>query len=97
MDLNERKARIVARGEISDHSHIVTGDAVVTRNEAGELLISVGNEGAVMRHLLESAWLNGTEVWTTEHDDIALSEGTYTYVPQMEFDPFEKKIREITD
>lgn len=69
-----RKNRIIARGEHSNHSHVITGDAEVTRNAKGETLIEVGNEGAILKHILETDWLKGKETWTTEHNDIDLSE-----------------------
>lgn len=74
MKNSERKNRIIARGEHSNHSHVIVGDAEVTRNAQGEILIEVGNEGAVLRHLLESDWLEGRESWTKEHHDIPLHE-----------------------
>ena len=83
-----RKERIIARGEHSNHCHVVTGDAVV-KNENAEIIIEAGNEGAVLRHLLESNWLEGQEVWTKEHHDIQLNKGTYKYIPQKEYNPFE--------
>lgn len=96
MKKTERLSRIIARGEHSNHSHIVTGDAVV-RNEKGEIIIEVGQEGAVLRHLLESEWLAGREVWTEEHTDIKIEPGTYKYVPQLEYDPYEEVIRQVRD
>ena len=94
----DRKQRIIARGELSDHAHVVTGDAVVERDDNGNIVISVGSEGAVIKHLLESAWLEGNEVWTKEHEDIIMKPNKkYNYVPQEEYDPFAKIIREVLD
>lgn len=73
MNTNERKNRIIARGEHSNHSHVIVGDAEVTRNKKGEIIIEVGAEGAMLRHILETDWLDGREVWTEEHKDIDLS------------------------
>lgn len=97
MNLTQRKNRIIARGEFSNHSHVVTGDAEV-RRENGKILVEVGNEGAVLKHILETAWLDGQEVWTGEHTDIALEPGqTYEFIQQSEYDPYEDKIREVRD
>lgn len=113
MTKSERKSRVIARGEGSNHSHVICGDAVV-RNVNGEILIEIGNEGAVLRHLLETDWLTGKETWTREHADIDLSEmpgqirhgdvmldkvgeRTYKYIPQMEYDPYDEIIRQVRD
>jgi hypothetical protein len=96
MKKEQRSNRIIARGEHSGHCHVVVGEAEVSRNEKGEILIEVTGKASI-RHLLESAWLAGEEVWTKEHEDIPLEKGTYRYVPQQEFDPAEKKIREVRD
>lgn len=73
MNKQDRKSRIIARGENSNHCHVITGDAIV-RNENGEVIIELGNEDAILRHLLEDQWLGGKEVWTEEHGDINLTE-----------------------
>lgn len=113
MNKQERKNRVIAQGEHSNHSHIITGDAIV-RNERGEILIEVGNEGAVLKHLLESNWMSGQETWTGEHTDIDLSglpnqvrhgdvllekiaDRTYKYIPQVEYDPYDDAIRAVRD
>lgn len=113
MNKKELKNRIIARGEASNHSHIITGDAVV-RNVNGEILIEVGNEGAVLKHLLESEWMKGKQVWTKEHADIDLAElpaqvrhgdvmlekigpRTYKHIQQMEYDPYNEVIRQVRD
>jgi hypothetical protein len=66
--------RIIARGEHSNHCHVITGDAIIERNEKGEVIIEVGKEGVIIKHLLETEWLNNNEVWTNEHTDISLSD-----------------------
>ena len=112
MNLQERKSRIIARGEHSSHSHIITGDATV-RKEFGEILIDVIGKASI-EHLLEDAWLNGKEIWTEEHAAIELtempayirqgdiflekiSEKTYRFVQQMVFDPLSKRIEAARD
>jgi hypothetical protein len=93
-----RISRVVARGEHSNHSHVVCGDDVAIRNADGNIMITVGNTGAVLRHILEDAWVNsGVETWTKEHTDIQLPPGEYRYVPQMEFNPLDAVVRRVKD
>ena len=89
-------SKIVARGEHSNHSHVITGDAVVTEDE-GQLFVSVGNEGALLQHILETEYLKGNEVWTGEHHKIDLKPGKYKVVHQVEYDPYEKAIKRVDD
>jgi hypothetical protein len=90
------KNNIVARGEVSGHSHIATGDVDVYEVD-GEIILDVHGEAAI-KHLLEDAFVNtGKEVWTGEHTDIKLKPGTYKYVPQVEFDPYDEVIRRVQD
>jgi hypothetical protein len=87
---------IVARGEVSGHSHIATGDVDVYELD-GEVILDVRGEAAI-KHLLEEAFTREKkEVWTGEHADIPLAPGTYKYVPQMEFDPYDEVIRRVQD
>jgi len=94
MNKTERKKRIIARGEHSNHSHIITGD--IEFNSKGQLVVSE-NSNAVLKHLLETDWLEGKETWTGEHTDIKLTPGVYEYVPQMVFDPLSKRIEAAKD
>jgi hypothetical protein len=95
---DERKLRVIARGEHSNHSHVICGDDVSIREEKGEVYVTVGNAGAVLRHLLESEWVEkGTEVWTKEHADIPLPAGEYKYVPQIEFNPLDETVQRTKD
>lgn len=112
MNAQERKSRIIARGEHSGHSHIVTGEASV-RNEKGEVLIDILGKASI-EHLLEEQWLNGGESWTKEHDPIELTEmpayvrqgdiflekvgeKTYRYIQQQVYDPLSKRIEAARD
>lgn len=111
MKKEERLNRIIARGEFSNHSHIITGNCTIER--IGEdIFINAEDGQAVMKHLLETDWLKGNEVWTKEHTDIPLtgvpvrhgdillkpvSKGRYQFIQATEFDPFEKIIRQVRD
>src|SRR6476646_3402315 len=112
MTIQERKKRIIARGEISDHAHVITGDATI-RNEGGEILIDITGNASI-EHLVETAWLQGKEEWTKEHAPIELKEmpayirqgdiflekigpKTYKYIQQQVFDPLTKRIEAARD
>ena len=94
----DRLRRVVARGETSNHCHVVCGDDVLVREEKGTTMISVSSNGAVLRHLLEDVYVEtGVETWTGEHTDIALPQGDYRYVAQMEFNPLDETIKQVKD
>lgn len=94
MNTQERKARIIARGEHSNHSHIITGD--VEFDSKGRIVVGE-DSNAILKHLLEKEWMEGQEVWTGEHTDIKLTPGVYEYVPQQVFDPLTKRIESARD
>lgn len=68
----ERATRVIARGEVSNHSHVIVGDATIERNSNGEIIMEVNGEDVILRHILESNWLNGEEKWSEEHLDIPI-------------------------
>ena len=96
MNLEQRKERIIARGEHSNHAHIITGNAVIER-KGEDIFITVNDDTVKIRHLLETAYLAGNEVWTEEHTDIAMAPGTYKYIPQVEFNPLNELIVRVVD
>jgi len=98
MTKEQRMQRVVARGEHSNHSHVVTGDVSSIEEKDGNRIVTVGENGAVLKHILETEWVNnGSEVWTKEHKDIPMEKGSYKFVQQTEYDPYEQKIREVRD
>lgn len=109
----ERANRIIARGEFSNHSHVIVGDAEV-ETIGGNTYITIGDGGASIKHLLETAWMGGNEVWTEEHADIDLGclpgmvrhgdillknigGKKYQYIQQKVFDPLTKRIEDARD
>ena len=97
MKKSERINRIVARGEVSGHSHIITGDCEIVR-QAEEIIIKAG-KNCVIKHLLEKPFVEeGREVWTGEHRDIVLRPGgSYKLIQQAEYNPYEKTIQNVKD
>jgi len=94
MNTTERKKRIIARGETSNHCHVITGD--IAFDSMGRIIVGE-NSNAVLKHLLETDWMEGKETWSGEHTDIKLIPGTYEYVPQQVFDPLSKRIEAAKD
>lgn len=94
MNHEERMKRIIARGEFSDHCHVITGE--VEFDAMGNILVGE-DSNAVLKHLMESEWIKGNEVWTGEHHDIKLEPGKYKYVQQQVFDPLTKRIESARD
>jgi hypothetical protein len=96
-DLSKRESRIITRGEVSGHSHIVTGECTIEDREDG-VYVKAGKNCA-LKHLLEQPFLSeGLEVSTKEHGDIPLKEGdTYKYIQQVEYNPYEKVIQQVRD
>lgn len=99
MDLSKAKkleTRVIARGEITNHAHVVTGDAdLYELND--QVFIKVNSE-AVIKHILEKEFVeSGAEIWTNEHTDIALEKGVYKFVPQIQYDPFKETIERVKD
>ena len=94
----ERISRILARGEVHGHAHIVTGDCTITKDNNGATLIKAGKNCAI-KHLIESSFVEtGVEKWTEEHHDIPLQEGSeYKYIQQQEFNPYEQTINSVKD
>ena len=94
---NERENRVIARGEVSGHSHIITGECTIERT-AESVIIHSGKNCAI-KHLLEKPFIEeGLEVWTKEHKDIPLKQGeSYEYVQQVEFDPYSQLIQKVQD
>lgn len=97
MTKQERAQRVIARGEHSNHSHVVTGNCIVEVKN-GKTIITVNeNSNACLKHILETDWMAGKEVWTKEHKDIPLEKGVYEFVQQVEYHPYEDVIRAVRD
>lgn len=82
--------RVVARGELTDHSHVVYGEAVrVFQDKKNNLYVDTRLGAAVIRHVLESRHRRGAQQWTGEHRTLLLPRGKiYRVRQQREYDPF---------
>lgn len=95
-DNKDRKSAIIARGEHSNHSHCVTGECEVFEDTDGTLYVNAKGE-IKLQHLLEDAFLTGSEVWTSEHTEHVLPAGTYKFLPQFEYHPYAEEINRVKD
>lgn len=95
MNIEERKKRVVARGEFSNHAHVIIGGEI---RQDGTLFVEKDG-GAKIAHILETEWLQGRETWSKEHHEIPLEAGVYQFSPQLqsEFDPYQGVIRQVAD
>jgi hypothetical protein len=93
----QREERVIARGKVSGHSHIITGECEITKDQ-DKVIIKAGKNCAI-KHLLEKPFVEeGLEVWTEEHTDIQIPEGeTFEIIQQQEFNPYEKAIQKVQD
>lgn len=93
---------IIARGEHSNHSHIVCPTVEGTpvsffKDSKGELYFTVDGD-FTLEHLLETHYKQSkAKVWTEEHVPVAFPAGTYKYIQQTEFHPYEDAIRAARD
>lgn len=98
--LTGKNANIIARGEHSNHSHILTAESPdmieVFEGEGGTLYVNAKGE-LCLEHLLESNYLQGQKVWTGEHTAHTFPPGTYMFLPQYEYHPYDDEIRRVQD
>lgn len=102
MSLEERRKRIVASGVHSGHCHVLVGEDVKVMEKDGETIFVINTEDstAVIRHLLEGAWMQGVEVPTPEHKDIEIEYEVgqpFGIVIQERMDPFTREIQRVRD
>lgn len=107
MTTEERKQRIVSRGEDSGHCHVIIGGNIKqedVKNDYGDVVEKVTilevkkGEDCFIKHLVESQWIeHGKEVWTGKHTDIKIEPGRYKIVHQQVFDPVAEQKRRVLD
>lgn len=94
----QRMKRVIARGEFSNHSHVITGDVLIEEKNGRTIITVTEDSNACLKHLLEKEFLEtGKEVWTHEHEDIKLEPGKYEFLQQNEYDPYNDIIKKVID
>lgn len=96
------KNRVVARGEWSDHSHVITGDAEIYEDKNGKMYVSVGKKGAKLQHTLESRLpknlTSNNDLQVADHKIIELEPNTVFKVSiQNEYNPYSKVFEQVRD
>jgi hypothetical protein len=96
-DLTKRVNRIITRGEVSGHSHIIIGECEI--EDIDNKTIIHTKKDCVIKHLIESVFVEqGVEQHTKEHGDIPLKDNSsYEYIQQREYDPFADQIKKVVD
>jgi hypothetical protein len=98
-DATLSEERIVARGEHTDHSHIVYGEAArIYHTLQGEMYVDTREGAAIIRHVLESRHQQGIQIWTGEHRTLLLPHGkVYQIKQQSEYDPYSRMMWGVMD
>lgn len=95
----ERKP--IAYGEHSGHLHVITGDYEMLEDDKGTLYVSVGNAGAVLRHIHESQFkgYDSKEIMPkADHKPITLIPNTnYIFGIHKRYNPFSKVWEKVID
>ena len=87
------KEKIIARGEISGHCHILTGDVELFKDEKGNLFACVGSDGAYHQHYKESMVKEETfaelkNISNCDHTkECKLPKGNYSIGIDRQYDP----------
>lgn len=82
-NLNIQKDNIVMRGEFTGHHHtLVCDELAVFTDINGNKYIDLKKDSAITHQ---------------EHKTLELPQGYYEVIIEKEFDPFEKKIRQVKD
>lgn len=112
-DLKDRNSRIIARGEFSDHMHSITGECDIYEEDgavyirAGKncaikhLIESVFIEQGIEKWTGEHHDIDlSSHPAQVRHGDVMLelvNGDTYKYIQQVEYNPYEKAIRQVRD
>lgn len=90
------EGRIIARGETSGHSHILTGDVELFEDDKGNKFAVVGSDGAFHQHYKESMITEKTfkinkNISNCDHvKECFIPEGIYALGLDRQYDPHEE-------
>ena len=85
----KREKKLLASGEKANHGHFVFNATVFKSDET--LYVDVAEEGE-LRHLDIS-----TKEPSDEHRAVSIPPGKYRVIRQREYDPYERKSKEVED
>lgn len=95
-------SRIVARGEWSDHCHVITGECDIFEAD-GRMFVKAGKNGMTLQHTKESLLnfdkLDGQgDLHVADHPKHVLKPSqVYSVVIQNEFNPYRKAFDKVAD
>jgi hypothetical protein len=96
------EGKILARGETSGHSHILTGDVELFELD-GQVFASVGKDGAFHQHIQEAditeeIFKTNRNISNCDHTkECRLEPGTYAVGLDRQYDPHEEVWRKNPD
>ena len=88
--------KIIARGEVSGHCHILTGDVELFKDEKGNTFAVVGSDGAFHQHYKESmvneeVFKINKNISNCDHiKECPLPPGNYAIGIDRQYDPHEE-------
>lgn len=92
MTLEERKKRVLTKGS-GNHAHVLIGNVEFKQDT---FIVEKDNDCKLV-HIDYNSWINSGKIIQAEHKEISLAKGEYQYIPQIEYDPYAKVIREVID
>ena len=94
-------SRIAARGEFSDHCHVITGDCDIYEHD-GRMYVKAGKKGVTLQHTKESMLPvnleNCSDLTVADHPKhILKANEVYDVTIQNEFNPYDKLFQKVAD
>ena len=101
---DSKESRIIARGEFSDHAHVLVGEVTITK-DADKHYVTVGPKGAILMHTMESKLPDDLKLFEklqeADHKPIPLpalgKDEVYEIWIQNEYNPYSKHLQQSRD